>query len=89
MFLELDISTAKFQNIFKICCVPWYSHLSKYLFLYLLVLCVNFYVKLLYFAPTWSISCFQPISVAIFVAIAMVKVKLILDSYTLVIVLIN
>ena len=46
-------------------------------------------VKHLKFAPKWSISCFQPILVAIFVTIATVKVKLIQDFYTLVIVLIN
>ena len=53
------------------------------------MLYVNWSVKHLKFAPKWSISCFQPILVAIFVTIAMVKVKLIRDFYTLVIVLIN
>ena len=46
---------------------------------------VNWSVKHLKFAPKWSISCFQPILVAIFVTIATVKVELIQDFYTLVI----
>ena len=50
---------------------------------------VNFSVKPINFAPKWSISYFQPILVAIFVTKAKVNVKVILDFYTLVIVLIN
>ena len=53
------------------------------------MLYVNFSVKPLIFAPKWSISYFQPILAAIFATIAKVKVKVILDFYTLVIVLIN
>ena len=53
------------------------------------MLYVNFSVKSLNFAPKWSISYFQPILAAIFVTIATVKGKVILDFYTLVIVLIN
>ena len=55
----------------------------------LLKLYVNFSVKCLKFAPKWSLSYFQPIFVAIFVTIATVKVELIPDFYTWVIVLIN
>ena len=39
--------------------------------------------------PKWSLSYFQPILMANFVAIATVKVKLIPDFYTWAIVLIN
>ena len=53
------------------------------------MLYVNFFVKCLKFAPKWSLSYFQPILVAIFVTIAMVKVKLIPDFSTWAIVLIN
>ena len=53
------------------------------------MLYVNWSVKPLKFAPKWSISFFQPILEAIFVTIATVKVKLIQDLYTLVIVLVN
>ena len=59
------------------------------IFWYLLVLYVNCSVNCLKFAPKWSISYFQPVLVAIFVTIATVKVKLISDLYTWVIVLIN
>ena len=41
------------------------------------------------FAQKWQISYFQPVLEAIFVTIAMVKVKAIEDFYTLIIVLIN
>ena len=41
------------------------------------------------FAPKWLISYFQPVLAAVFVTIATVKVKLIPDLYTWVIVLIN
>ena len=41
------------------------------------------------FAPKWSISYFQPVLAAVFVTIATVKVKLLPDLYTWVIVLIN
>ena len=50
------------------------------------MLYVNFSDKRLKFAPKWSISYFQPILVAIFVTIAIVKVKLIRYLHTLVIV---
>ena len=53
------------------------------------MLCVNFSVKHLKFAPKWPISYFQPILAAIFVTITMVKVKIIRDFYTLAFVLIN
>ena len=49
----------------------------------------NCSVKRLKFAPKWSIFYFQPVLVAIFVTIATVKVKLISDLYTWVIVVIN
>ena len=47
---------------------------------------VNFSVK---FAPKWSLSCYQPISAAIFVTIATIKVQLIPDIYIWAIDLIN
>ena len=50
---------------------------------------VNWSFNYLKFAPKWSIFYFQPILAAIFVTIAAVKVELIRDFYTLVIVLIN
>ena len=53
------------------------------------MLYVNFSVKPPKLAPKWSISYFQPILVASFVSTAMVKVEVIQDFYTLVIVLIN
>ena len=46
------------------------------------MLYVNFSVLCLNFAQKWSLSYFQPISAAIFVTIATVKVKLIPDFYT-------
>ena len=49
----------------------------------------NFSVNPLKSAPNWSISYFQPILAAIIVTIATVNVKVILNFYTLVIVLIN
>ena len=54
----------------------------------MLLLYVNCSVKRLKFALKWSISYFQPVFAAIFVTIASVKVKLISDLYTWVIVLI-
>ena len=59
------------------------------IFLYLLVLYINSSVTCLKFAPKWSFSYFQPISAAIFVTIATVKVESIRELYTLAIVLIN
>ena len=53
------------------------------------MLYVNCSVKRLEFAPKWSISYFQSVLAAIFVTIATVKVELISDLYTWVIVLIN
>ena len=53
------------------------------------MLYVNCSVKHLKFAPKWSISYFQPVLAAIFVTIATLKVKIISDIYTWVIVLIN
>ena len=53
------------------------------------MLYVKFSVKPLNFAPKWSFSYFQPILAAIFVTIVTVKVKVIGDFNTLVIVLIN
>ena len=50
---------------------------------------VKFSLKRLRFSPKWSISTFQPILAVIFVTIATVKVELIRDFYTLVIVLIS
>ena len=41
------------------------------------------------FAPKWLFSYFQPILAAIFVTIATVKVEIVRDFYTLIIVLIN
>ena len=43
----------------------------------MLVLYVNFSVKPLNFAQKWSISYFQTILAAIFVTIAMIKVKVV------------
>ena len=79
-FKKLDISTAKYQKILLISSV-------KISFWYLLVLCVNFSVKRLKFAPKWSISYIQPILATIFRTIATVKVKVSRDFYTLVYVL--
>ena len=53
------------------------------------MLYVNFSVKCLKFAKNGHFSIFQSILVAIFVTIAMVKVKLIPDFYTWTTVLIN
>ena len=53
------------------------------------MLSVNFSVKCLKFAPKWSISHFQLILAAIFVTIAMGKVKSIPEVYTSAIALIN
>ena len=53
------------------------------------MLYVNFSDKPLEFAIKWPISYFQPILAAIFVTITTVKVEVIRDFYTLVIVLIN
>ena len=53
------------------------------------MLYVNFSVKRLKVAPKWSLTYFHSIFAAIFITIAMIKVKLILDLNTLVIVLIN
>ena len=53
------------------------------------MLYVNFSVKALKFATKWPISYFQHSLAAIFATIAMVKVEVIRDLYTLVIVLIN
>ena len=50
---------------------------------------VKFSLKRLRFSPKWSISYFQPILAVIFVTIGTVKVELIRDFYTLVIVLIS
>ena len=55
----------------------------------MLVLYINSPITCLKFAPKWSFSYFQPISAAIFVTIAMVKVKSIPEFYTLAIGLIN
>ena len=56
---------------------------------FLLVLCINSSVTCLQFAPKWSFSYFQPILLAIFVAVATVKAESIPDLYTLAFVLIN
>ena len=53
------------------------------------MLYINSSVTCLQFAQKWSFSYFQPILVAIFVAIATVKVESIPDLYTLAFVLIN
>ena len=53
------------------------------------MLYVNFSVKYLKFAPKWSLPYFQPILAAIFVTMAMVKVKSTPDFYTWAIVLTN
>ena len=55
----------------------------------MLVLYVNYSIKFLKFAPKWPLSYFQPILVASFVTIAMVKVKFIPDVNNWAIVLIN
>ena len=65
------------------------SHTVKISFWYLLVLCVNFSVKCLKFAPKEPLSYFQPILAAIVVSIATVKIEKVPDFYTLAIVLIN
>ena len=53
------------------------------------VLYVIFSFKSLNFIPKWSLCYFQPISKAIFVTIATLKVKLILEFYSCAILLIN
>ena len=53
------------------------------------MLYVNFSVQCIEFAPKWSLFYFQPILTAIFVTIAMVKVELIPDFYTLAIIIIT
>ena len=77
------------RSNFKLLWSWLFSSTVKIYFWYLFVLNVNFSVKPMNFAPKWSVSYFQPILAAIFVTIATVKVKVIRDFYTLVIVLIN
>ena len=66
------------------CALEIAAYVFKVSFWYLLVLYVNFSVKCLKFAPKLSL-----ILAAIFVTIATVKVKSIIDFYTWLFVLIN
>ena len=60
-----------------LCVVVILIFLKNIYFWYLLVLYFIFSVKPLKVAPKWPISYFQPILAAIFVTIAMAKVKVI------------